>query len=172
MRTCHAGAVRRSAPQQPATLGSPGWFTDFLADRAVRKPSAHTIKAYRQDFEAIATLLTGTPDAVPDLRTNELTKDTLRTAFGAYANTHSAASIRRCLSTWNTLCTFLFTAELLEANPMPVIGRSKVPKSLTKSYPAQAVTDLVAAIDSDDKSARRSDWPERDRAIVFTPRIA
>ena len=59
---------------------------------------------------------------MPDLRTNELTKDTLCTAFGAYANTHSAASIRRCWSTWNTLCTFLFTAELLEANPMPVIG--------------------------------------------------
>jgi site-specific recombinase XerD len=88
--------VRRSAPQQPATLACPGWFTDFLADRAVRKPSAHTIKAYRRDFEAIATLLTGTPDAVSDLRTNELTKDTLRTAFGAYANTHSAASNRRC----------------------------------------------------------------------------
>ena len=55
---------------------------------------------------------------------------------------------------------------------MPVIGRPKVPKSLPKSYPAQAVTDLVAAIDSDDKSARRSDWPERHRAIVFTSRIA
>ena len=172
MRTCHAGVVRRSAPQQPPTLDSPGWFTAFLADRAVRKPSPHTIKAYRTDFEAIATLLTGTPDAVPDLRTNELTKDTLRTAFGAYANTHSAASIRRCWSTWNTLCTFLFTAELLEANPMPVIGRPKVPKSLPKSYPAQAVTDLVSAIDSDDGSARRSDWPERDRAIVFTSLLA
>jgi hypothetical protein len=35
----------------------------FLGDRAVRKPSQHTAKAYRQDFEAIATLLADTPQA-------------------------------------------------------------------------------------------------------------
>ena len=37
----------------------PQWFQAFLADRAVRKPSMHTIKAYRQDFMAIATTLVG-----------------------------------------------------------------------------------------------------------------
>ncbi|BBY46820.1 hypothetical protein MARA_02500 (plasmid) [Mycolicibacterium arabiense] len=66
----------------------------------------------------------------------------------------------------------MFTAELLEANPMPLIGRPKVPKSLPKSYPAQAVADLVAAIDADHGSTRSSDWPERDRAIVFTSLLA
>jgi site-specific recombinase XerD len=101
---------------------------------------------------------------------HELTKDTLRAAFAAYAHTHSSASIRRCWSTWNTLCTYLFTAELLDANPMLLIGRPKV--SLPKSYPAQAVTDLIAAIETDRGSARRSDWPERDRAIVFTSLLA
>ena len=40
-------------------LRYPGWFLAFLADRAIRKPSAHTAKAYRQDFMAIATLLVG-----------------------------------------------------------------------------------------------------------------
>ncbi len=34
----------------------PEWFAAFLADRGTRKPSAHTIKAYRQDFDAIAAL--------------------------------------------------------------------------------------------------------------------
>jgi site-specific recombinase XerC len=166
--------VPRSAPQQPTTLPSPGWFTDFLADRAVRKPSLHTTKAYRQDFEAIAILIAGTTDAdaVADLRVNEVTKDNLRAAFAAYADTHSAASIRRCWSTWNTLCTFLFTAELIDANPMPLIGRPKVPKTLPKSYPAHAVTELVGAIDSDNGSTRTSDWAERDRAIVFTSLLA
>src|SRR4051794_21553294 len=76
---CWSRAPIRPAATRDTRLPWP--FTDFLADRAVRKPSPHTIKAYRQDFEAIATLLTGTPDAVPDLRTNELTKDTLRTAL-------------------------------------------------------------------------------------------
>jgi hypothetical protein len=34
-------------------------------------------------------------------------------AIRSYADTHEAASIRRCWSTWNTLCSFLFTADLL-----------------------------------------------------------
>ena len=29
----------------------------FMADRAIRKPSPHTTKSYRQNFGAIATLL-------------------------------------------------------------------------------------------------------------------
>jgi integrase/recombinase XerC len=37
----------------------PAWFEAFLADRGTRKPSAHTMKAYRQDFDAIATLIVG-----------------------------------------------------------------------------------------------------------------
>ena len=37
----------------------PECFAAFLADRGSRKPSAHTLKAYRQDFDAIATLLAG-----------------------------------------------------------------------------------------------------------------
>ena len=164
--------VPRSEAQQPSALPCPGWFTDFLADRAVRKPSPHTSKAYRQDFEAIATLIAGTADAVVDLHVSEVTKNSLRAAFAAYADTHSAASIRRCWSTWNTLCTFLFTAELIDANPMPLIGRPKVPKTLPKSYPAQAVTDLIAAIDGDHGSTRTSDWAERDRAILFTSLLA
>lgn len=116
--------------------------------------------------------MAGSADGVAKLRTSEFTKDAMRAAFAVYADTHSAASIRRCWSTWNTLCAFLFTAELLEANPMPLIGRPKVPKTLPKSYPAGAVADVVAAIDADHGSARTSDWPERDRAIVFTSLLA
>lgn len=168
----HAKAVPEARPQKSPTVSYPGWFTEFLADRAVRKPSPHTAKAYRQDFEAIATLVAGTADGVLELRTTELNKNNLRAAFAVYAEAHSAASVRRCWSTWNTLCTFLYTAELLDANPMPLIGRPRVPKSLPKSYPAEAVTELVAAIDADQGSARRNAWPERDRAIVLTSLLA
>lgn len=102
----------------------------------------------------------GTADAVRNLRTDELTKVSLRSAFAGYADTHSAASVRRCWSTLNTLCTSLLTAELVQANPMPLIGCPKGPKTLPKSYPARAVTDLVAVIDADhpvhgDQSLRR-----------------
>jgi hypothetical protein len=44
---------------EPADAESfPNWFTQFLNDRQTRKPSAHTMKAYRQDFIAIANLVT------------------------------------------------------------------------------------------------------------------
>ena len=47
----------------------------------------------------------------------------MRSAFAGYAWDHEAASIRRCWSTWNVLCTFLYTSEQLAANPMQ-IGRA------------------------------------------------
>jgi hypothetical protein len=45
----------------------PELFAAFLADRGTRKPSAHTMKAYRQDFDAIAEQAGGeacTEDAI------------------------------------------------------------------------------------------------------------
>ena len=44
-------------PPDDAGVSRPEWFAAFLADRGTRKPSAHTMRAYRQDFEAIATLV-------------------------------------------------------------------------------------------------------------------
>jgi hypothetical protein len=63
-------------------------------------------QAYRQDFDAIATLLAGGED-LSGMALGAITIDTLRTAFARYAQTHEAASIQRCWSTWNVLCTFL-----------------------------------------------------------------
>lgn len=153
-------------------LRFPTWFLDFLTDRAIRKPSPHTVKAYSQDFEAIATLLAGVPERVFNLKTNALTKDALQTAFAEYARTHAAASIRRCWSNWNTLCDFLYSSDLIAANPMPLIGRPKVAKTLPKGLGAETVSGLLAVIDLDQGSPRRSDWAERDRAIVLTGVLA
>jgi hypothetical protein len=41
------------------------------------------------------------------------------------------------------LCTFLYTAELIAANPMPMVGRPKLAKTLPKALPADAVAALV-----------------------------
>lgn len=150
----------------------PQWFLAFLTDRAVRKPSPHTAKAYRQDFAAIAQLMAADCARIGELTPAAITKEAMRAAFAVYADTHSAASIRRCWSTWNTLCTFLFTAELLDANPMPLIGRPKVPKSLPKGLGAETVSGLLEAIDADSGSRRRSDWPERDAALVLIAVLA
>ena len=69
----------------------------------------------------------------------DITKNTMRAAFAAYASTHEPASIRRCWSTWNVLCDFLYTAELIAANPMPFVGRPKAAKTLPRSLPNLAV---------------------------------
>ena len=62
----------------------------------------------------------------------------------------------------------LFTAESLDANPMPSDPSPRVPKSLPKGLGAETVSGLLGeAIDADSGSPRRSDWPERDAALVL-----
>jgi len=146
------------------------WFTQFLNDRATRKPSVHTMKAYRQDFTAVADLLTSGCPA--DVALIDITKDTMRAAFAGYASMHEPASIRRCWSTWNVLCDFLYTAELIPANPMPFVGRPKAAKTLPRSLPQPAVTALLDVVEADHQSTRRTDWPQRDLALILTGLLA
>ena len=66
-RSAQPDSVDRARPQFAAQSDGvdrarPEWFAAFLADRGTRKPSAHTLKAYRQDFDAIATLIAGGED--------------------------------------------------------------------------------------------------------------
>ena len=109
-----------------------------LSSRAVSSSDGRTLEAYRHDFDAIAALVVGDPDRIRALTPRSITKDTMRQAFAAYADSHAAASIRRCWSTWNTLCSYLFTADLLRANPMDVVGRPKPAKTLPRSLPPTA----------------------------------
>jgi site-specific recombinase XerC len=143
-----------------------------MADRAIRKPSPHTVKAYRQDFTAIPTQLAGDLDRVVYMMPDAITKDAMRNAFAAYADTHEAASIRRYWSNWNTLCDFHYAGELIAGNPMPLSGRPKVAKTLPKGLGTNAISELLRVIDDDRGSPRRSDWGERDRAIVLTAVLA
>ncbi|MGR6977499.1 tyrosine-type recombinase/integrase [Mycobacteroides abscessus] len=168
----HSGsrvASSRGGSESPPNVGVlPGWFDAFIADRQTRKPSAHTMKAYRQDFVSIAALLTdGEPSSVAIA---DITKESMRTAFASYASDHEGASIRRCWSTWNVLCTFLYTNEQLAANPMPLVGRPKLARSAPKALPRPAVSTLLDVVSS--TSTRRTDWPERDLALILTALLA
>jgi site-specific recombinase XerD len=154
-----------------AESSRPEWYAAFLADRGTRKPSAHTIKAYRQDFYAIATLVADDAAAVARMPLADITTDSMRTAFAQYAETHEAASIQRCWSTWNVLCTFLYTSELIAANPMPLVGRPKSAKTLPKALPTDSVAALLATL-NEDPQRRRTDWIERDRALILTALLA
>jgi site-specific recombinase XerC len=70
------------------------------------------------------------------------------------------------------LCDFLYAGELITGNPMPLIGRPKVAKALPKGLGAETIAELLRVIDEDCGSGRRSDWAERDRAIVLTAVLA
>ena len=152
----------------------PGWFDRFLADRGVRKLSATTMRAYQQDFVAIATLLAGD---VPlgELPASAITVEAVRPAFATYAQGHAAASIRRCWSTWNTLCGYLFADNEIPANPMPLIGRPRLAPTLPKALPTPSVGALLAAAGGQGASSRKpraTDWPERDTALIATALLA
>ncbi|BBY60961.1 integrase [Mycolicibacterium sarraceniae] len=152
-----------------ATDDVPGWFQQFLDHRQTSKPSAHTMKAYRQDFTAIANLMS---DGEPArLAPADITRDSMRAAFATFAAEHEAASIRRCWSTWNVLCTFLYTNELMAANPMQLVGRPKLKKPLPKALPRTAVEALLAAA-GQDPVPRETDWAERDLALILTALLA
>jgi len=101
-----------------------------------------------------------------------ITTDSMRTAFARYAETHEAASIQRCWSTWNVLCTFLYTSELIAANLMPLVGRPKSAKTLPKALPTDSVAALLATLNEDPQRRRRTDWIERDRALILTALLA
>ena len=80
---------RRTEQPDGVEASRPEWFAAFLADRGTRKPSAHTTKAYRQDFDAIAALIDGGGD-LSGMPVSAITIDTMRTAFAQYAETHEA----------------------------------------------------------------------------------
>lgn len=162
------GVVEAAAVAQ-AVEEIPQWFQQFLDHRQASKPSAHTMKAYRRDFVAIANLLTGGEPA--RLSPADITRDSMRTAFAAFAADHEAASIRRCWSTWNMLCTFLYTNELLAANPMQLVARPKLKRPMPKALPRTAVEALLSAV-TQESDTRRTDWKERDLAVILTALLA
>jgi site-specific recombinase XerD len=69
------------------------------------------------------------------------------------------------------LCTYLYTNELLAANPMQLVGRPKLKKPLPKALPRTAVEALLSAV-ADDPDTRRTDWKERDLALILTALLA
>ncbi|WP_158672608.1 hypothetical protein [Mycobacterium colombiense] len=60
---------------------------------------------------------------------------------------------------------FLYTSELLDSNPMPLIGRPKVANSLPKGLGTKTVSDFGS-----DRMRHRftpaQRLPERDRALI------
>ncbi|GAB2945369.1 tyrosine-type recombinase/integrase [Micromonospora polyrhachis] len=142
---------------------------DFLTDRATRKPSPHTLQAYRRDLIAVAQLVaddSATPLPLAELSITALTARSLRTAFSKFAAPRAAASIYRAWSTWNTFFTFLVADGIVPGNPMPAVGKPKVATPLPKPLRGEDTPEQLLTAVSRDDQRQRHPWPERDLAVL------
>ncbi|WP_430782358.1 tyrosine-type recombinase/integrase [Actinoplanes sp. G11-F43] len=134
---------------------------EFLAARATRKPSVHTLDAYKRDLRLVLAQLEPAPTTVSDLSPR-----VLRSAFARFAASRSPASISRAWSSWNAFFTFLVTEQVIPGNPMSAVDKPKptalIPKPLRGE---ETPEELLRAVSRKDDT-QRDPWPERDVAVL------
>lgn len=96
-----------------------------------------------QDFDAIAASSSTAMRNLSAMSVGNITTEAMCAVFAPYAETHDAASIQRCWSTRNVLCTSLYTSELMAVNPIPLVGRPKTAKVLPKGLPADSAQSCL-----------------------------
>jgi integrase/recombinase XerC len=137
---------------------------DFLAARAARKSSAHTLAAYKRDLGLILGLLTEQLGREPELA--DLSPRLLRSAFGRFAAGRAPASVYRCWSSWNSLFGFLVADGVVPGNPMSAVDKPRLPahspKPLRGEDTPERLLDAVATADD----RQRDPWPERDLVVL------
>ncbi|MDY7101994.1 MAG: tyrosine-type recombinase/integrase [Actinomycetota bacterium] len=154
----------------------------YLQDLGVRKPSPHTLAAYRRDLLGVGRRIadaTGPgagaeaagedgPGGVGRLTLGDLDKRALRAGFASWADDHAASSIRRAWSAWSSFFDFLVAEDLADANPMSAVTPPKASRSRAKVIRGRDVAPrLLEAAATPDETARHP-WPERDVALVAT----
>ena len=134
---------------------------EFLAARAVRKPSVHTLQAYQRDLGSIVALID-----TEEVTLSDLSPRSLRGAFAKFAAQRSPASVARAWSSWNAFFTFLVTEQLVAGNPMPAVDKPRLPahspKPLRGDDTPERLLDAVSRADE----RQRDPWPERDLAVL------
>lgn len=155
--------------QDKADLALLPLIEDFLSSRATRKPSPHTLAAYRRDLLAIARLIAEAPDTplpLAALPIGALTPRALRAAFARFAAPRAAASVYRAWSTWNSFFAFLVAEGVAAGNPMPAVEKPSVPPPPPKPLRGERTPErlLTAVARPDDR--QRYPWPERDLAVL------
>ncbi len=142
---------------------------EFLIDRATRKPSSHTLAAYRRDLTIIAAL-TGPDEATPlpldQVPVAALSPRVMRAAFARFAAPRAAASVHRAWSTWNSFFTFLVAEEVVPGNPMPAVGRPRAPLPRPKPLRGEGTPEELLAAVAREAGRQRDPWPERDLAVL------
>ncbi|MEV1144391.1 tyrosine-type recombinase/integrase [Micromonospora sp. NPDC049799] len=142
---------------------------EFLTARATRKPSPHTLEAYRRDLRTVAALVAEThtpPLPLGTLSISALSPRVMRTAFARFAAPRASASVHRAWSSWNSFFTFLVAEGTVAGNPMPAVGRPRAPLPQPKPLRGDDTPEeLLAAVARED-GRQRDPWPERDVAVL------
>jgi len=142
----------------------------FFAARRPRKESPHTTAAYRRDLAAVTALAAVERGVEPDhLILPDLDRDTLRGAFGTFADTHAAASVLRTWSAWNQFFTFCVADGFTTGNPMASVARPRRPPRQPKPLRGEDTPEQLlrfAAAGGGVAGGRRDPWPERDVAVL------
>lgn len=144
-------------------------FEEFLGARAIRKPSVHTLAAYRRDLTSILALIAGQCAPAPpsdQIMISALSPRVLRAAFARFAADRAPASVYRAWSSWNSFFTFLVVDAVLAGNPMSAVDKPRVappsPKPLRGEDTPEQLLDAVNRTDE----RQRHPWPERDLAVL------
>ena len=135
---------------------------EFLAARATRKPSVHTLAAYRRDLVLIVRLI-GPEEAVT---LGDLSPRSLRGAFAAFAASRAPASVARAWSSWNAFFTFLVTEQVVPGNPMSAIDKPRLPAHSPKPLRGEDTPEQLLSAVSRKDERQRDPWPERDLAVL------
>ncbi|GIF22258.1 integrase [Paractinoplanes tereljensis] len=147
--------------QQKFGLGVQELIEDFLAARATRKPSVHTLQAYRRDLGLIVGLIG--PEVVT---LGDLSPRSLRGAFARFAADRAPASVARAWSSWNAFFTFLVTEQVLPGNPMSAVDKPKLPVHSPKPLRGEDTPEQLLSAVSQVDERQRDPWPERDVAVL------
>ncbi|MEU1359984.1 tyrosine-type recombinase/integrase [Micromonospora zamorensis] len=142
---------------------------EFLTARATRKPSPHTLAAYRRDLHAVAALVAedaATPLPLGALSITDLSPRVMRAAFARFASPRAPASVHRAWSTWNSFFTFLVADGIVAGNPMPAVGRPRALLPQPKPLRGADTPEVLLASAARDEGRQRDPWPERDVAVL------
>ena len=141
---------------------------EFLTARATRKPSPHTLEAYRRDLRAVAALVgeDATPLPLDQVMISDLSPRVMRAAFARFAAPRAASSVHRAWSSWNSFFSFLVAEGVVAGNPMPAVGRPRTPLPQPKPLRGEDTPEELLASVAREDGRQRDPWPERDVAVL------
>jgi site-specific recombinase XerD len=134
---------------------------EYLGARAVRKPSVHTLQAYRRDLGLILAQIGSEPVTLGDL-----SPKALRRAFARFAADRAPASVARAWSSWNAFFTFLVTEQIVAGNPMSAVDKPRLPVHSPKPLRGEDTPEQLLAAVSRADERQRDPWPERDLVVL------